>query len=153
MRVSIFRLLKHTSMILDVFSFFDWAKDPKSSLSIPFVPDAIVGMAIECVVQDIEEGISVAIENRLQVAKTEGIDAVRRFVNSWKPNSGIEFKLLKISTKTASDILHGKFKTLHEVELREYNEADAINWVYILVRIVDTPNLMLPKQLLKLFFI
>ena len=152
MRVSIFRLLKHTSMILDVFSFFDWAKDPKSSLSIPFVPDAIVGIAIECVVQDIEEGISVAIENRLQVAKTEGIDAVRRFVNSWKPNSGIEFKLLKISTKTASDILHGKFKTLHEVELREYNEADAINWVYILVRIVDTPKSYAPEAIIETFF-
>lgn len=99
MRVSIFRLLKHTSMILDVFSFFDWAKDPKSSLSIPFVPNAIVGMAIECMVQDIEEGISAAIENRLQAAKIEGIDAVRRFVNSWKPNSGIEFKLLKYLLK------------------------------------------------------
>ncbi len=109
-------------------------------------------MAIECMVQDIEEGISAAIENRLQAAKIEGIDAVRRFVNSWKPNSGIEFKLLKISTKTASDILHGKFKTLHEVELREYNEADGINWVYILVRIVDTPKSYAPEAIIETFF-
>lgn len=152
LRVSILGILKHTNTILEVFSFFDWARDPKSSLTIPYVSEYIFGIALESVLQDLDDGMEAMIEGNLQKAKEEGIDAVRRFVNSWKPNSGINFKLLRISSETASDIQHGKFRTLGEVESRSYNEPDNIESVYILVRIVDDPEWYLPKAIIETFF-
>jgi hypothetical protein len=152
LRISFLGILKQAGSIMDVFDLFDWARDPKASLSIPFVPNAVFSMALERIVEGIEEEVELGIQELLRKAKAQGIDAVKRFVNSWREGSSVEYRLLEVSEKTASDILKGDFDTLEKLEYRWNQEYGQDNGVYVLYRIVNSPDYFNPIAIIETFF-
>lgn len=144
--------LKMVGTVLDVFSLFDWALDPKSkSLPIPYVPN-IIGMALERVTEDVEEGFDSIVKEMLQKAKEGGVKEAKRFANSWKSTSGMKFQVLNISKSMAARINNGKFKTIDEVERLAYMEDESTD-VTILYQIIDNPKWYAPKAIIECFFI
>lgn len=152
--VKLLGILKKTSLIYDVFNLFDWASNPKESLSIPFVPTEVIGMAIEQAVQATDEGVEDIILNMLNKAKHEGLESVRKFITSWKSGVGVDFDLYNISTNVASEILQGKIQTLEEM-FRRSDEEDftILKPVYVLYRIVDKEECYYPIAIIESFFV
>ena len=150
--VTILGSLKMLGTILDVFSIFDWGLDPKSkSLPIPFVPN-IMGIALERVIEIVDEGINLTVKNMLQKAKEGGVKTAEKFANSWRSTSGIQFQTLEISKNIASKIIHGEFKTINEVIRQAYQEEPPFD-ITILYQIIDNPKCYLPKAIIEFFFI
>lgn len=152
--VKLYGILKKTSLIYDVFSFFNWASNPKESLSIPFVPTEVVGMAIEQVVKTTDEGVEDIIQDMLNKAKHGGLESVRKFIANFRSGVGVDFDLYNISINVASEILQGKIQTLEEMVTRNENEDFTIpKPVYVLYRIVDKEEYYYKMAVIESFFV
>lgn len=152
--VKLLGILKKTSLIYDVFSLFNWASNPKESLSMPFVPTEVIGMAIEQVVQATDEGVEDRIQNMLNKAKRKGLKSVRKFISSWRSGVGVDFDLYNISINVASEILQGKIQTLEEMQERNNEEYFTIpKPVYVLYRIIDKDEYYYPIAVIESFFV
>jgi len=155
-KVKFIRLLKHIGRIFDVFEFVDILSsslkplDRSKPLSIPFsaanpfvdiavnVGMSILGMVTQVHFSEMEEALEMDRRHRLEEAKSQGLQAVKKLVDGWKywngveaartgvlPKGKVEYQIMGISNQTASKIIQGeitKFKEdVQRIEISNYN--------------------------------
>jgi hypothetical protein len=66
------------------------------------------------------------VQIELLEAKLNGLDAVRKFVNTYNHNEDYQWALMTISDQTADKLLKGEFKTFEALEEFRRNDLEDV---------------------------
>jgi hypothetical protein len=94
------------------------------------------------------------IQQELLEAKLNGLDAVRKFVNTYDHNEEFKWGLMPVSDQTADKLLKGEFETFEELINSEENQIEFNNQnAELLYRVLENKNRNIPFYVIETIFI
>ncbi|REH54962.1 hypothetical protein C7448_102495 [Tenacibaculum gallaicum] len=136
-RVTFLRTLKKAGSVYDFFGVASFMADEEATskqLPIPLGPMSPLTNITNLITQENEaifkEFFNEVVDQELLKAKSEGLSAVKKYIESWKRREnfqdyyekGFEWRLMAISNETANKLLNGEFITFEG--LNDYNEEN-----------------------------
>ena len=94
---------------------------------IGYLPVDVLGIIALQQHRDNVEELGYFVEEQIEKAKLQGLEATRKVVNTWKNHEEYNWKLMAISNETANKLLQGEFKTFDELYDSIYSKPEDIN--------------------------
>lgn len=139
-RVTLLGMIDKIGSVFDIFNLVKSAgEELDTSKPIPldfgpFSPIAdLAGVLVQEQKAEMDEILEESIQDELDLAKLEGLEATRKVVNTWNHNEAYSWHLLSISKETAGKLLQGEFRTFEQLDSHRFQsliEDDKIQLLY-----------------------
>ncbi|GHC60476.1 hypothetical protein [Ulvibacter litoralis] len=151
-RVRVLGFLKNFDTGLDFFDLLKFGMEDELDTNSPLgslgmgglgtlgstfaLVNSVAGLLVKQMKQEDDIFMEEVVQQELQVAKTKGIEGIRKFVSDWGHNEEYAFRLEKFSTGVTNEILKGTYITLREARQASHNQTkNDTKFINILYRI------------------
>lgn len=97
--------------------------------------NSVAGLLVKQMKQEDDIFMEEVVQQELQVAKTKGLEGIRKFVSDWGHNKAYKYILLPLFEETVNELLKGRFLNMSDT-IKFNHETDSIKPpLFILYRV------------------
>ncbi len=150
-RVKLLGIAKNSSKLFDIQEVVGMAtnmQDDSAPLVLPGVGKLntlsllfeVSGMLVQQQKAESDMLLEQSIQMDIDLAKLEGLEAIRKEINTWNHDKKFNWRLLSVTKETANKLVQSEFETMNEVRAFDSDVESFHRDVNILYRNMEDPN-------------